>query len=107
MLEPLAPWYAAIPRDEWILETDEDRVEFEARWDPVVGDRQTEIVFIGIDMDEASIRRRLDACVLVDSEFEQGPEKWLRYPDPLPDWDISFTRRPGSSLVDSDVDDAS
>ena len=107
MLEPLAPWYAAIPRDEWILETDEDRVEFEARWDPVVGDRQTEIVFIGIDMDEASIRRRLDACVLADREFEQGPEKWLRYPDPLPDWDISFTRRPGSNLVDSDVDDAS
>ena len=56
MLEPLASWYAATPEDEWELETDEERAELEARWDPLLGDRQTEIVFIGIDMDEAALR---------------------------------------------------
>ena len=89
MLEPLAPWYASTPEDEWDLETDEERAELEARWDPLLGDRQTEIVFIGIDMDEAAIRRRLDACVLTGREFEKGPDKWLKFRDPLPEWDLS------------------
>ena len=88
-LEPLASWYAATPEDEWELETDEERAELEARWDPLLGDRQTEIVFIGIDMDEAGIRSRLDACVLTGSEFEKGPVKWLKFRDPLPEWDLS------------------
>ena len=88
-LEPLASWYAATQEDEWELETDEERAELEARWDPLLGDRQTEIVFIGIDMDEAGIRSRLDACVLTGREFEKGPEKWLKFRDPLPEWDLS------------------
>ncbi|MCY3967873.1 MAG: GTP-binding protein [bacterium] len=89
VLEPLALWYAATPEDEWELENPEERAELESRWDPVVGDRQTEIVFIGIDMDEANIRQRLDACVLTGREFEKGPNKWVSYRDPLPEWDLS------------------
>jgi len=89
MLEPLASWLAATPEDEWELESDEDRADLEARWDPMVGDRQTEIVFIGADMDEIAIRQRLDACVLTGREFEKGPDKWARFSDPLPEWDMS------------------
>ena len=40
-------------------------------------------------MDEAAIRSRLDACVLTGREFEKGPEKWLKFRDPLPEWDLS------------------
>ena len=89
MLEPLAPWYVSTPEDEWDLETDEERAELMERWDPLLGDRQTEIVFIGIDMDEDAIRRRLDACILTGREFEKGPEEWLKFRDPLPEWDLS------------------
>ena len=89
MLEPLANWLAATPEGEWELESDEDRADLEARWDPMVGDRQTEIVFIGADMDEMAIRERLDACVLTGREFEKGPDKWARFSDPLPEWDMS------------------
>ena len=89
MLEPLAPWYAASPEDEWEFETDEDRASFDERWDPIVGDRQTEIVFIGADMDEAAIRARLDSCVVTGREFEKGPKKWAHFRDPLPEWDLS------------------
>lgn len=89
MLEPLASWYASTPKDEWDLETDEERAELEARWDPLLGDRQTEIVFIGIDMDEAAIRSRLDECILTGREFEKGFDKWLKFRDPLPEWDLS------------------
>ena len=87
-LEPLAPWYAATAEDEWDFETEEDRAELKARWDPVLGDRQTEIVFIGIEMNEAEIRSRLNACLLTDQEFAQGSEAWSRYPDPLPEWNL-------------------
>ncbi len=89
MLEPLAPWYAATPEDEWELESDEERADLESRWDPVVGDRQTELVFIGVDMDEAGIRERLDRCIVTGKEFEKGPRKWARFRDPLPEWDMS------------------
>ncbi|MEM7142503.1 MAG: GTP-binding protein [Actinomycetota bacterium] len=89
MLEPLAPWFAATPEDEWGLESDEERAHLMERWDPLLGDRETEIVFIGIDMDEIDIRRRLDACVLRGREFEKGPARWARYRDPLPAWDLS------------------
>ena len=89
MLEPLAPWYAAIPKEQWELESDDERADLESRWDPLVGDRQTEIVFIGVDMDEAAIRQRLDRCVLTGREFERGPQAWTGYHDPLPEWDTS------------------
>lgn len=71
------------------FETDEDRASFDERWDPIVGDRQTEIVFIGVDMDEAAIRARLDSCVVTGREFEKGPKKWAHFRDPLPEWDLS------------------
>jgi len=86
-LEPLAPWYAATPDDEWEFDSDQDRDDLMARWDPTLGDRQTEIVFIGIDMDETGIRARLDRCLLTPKEFERGPERWERFADPLPEWD--------------------
>jgi hypothetical protein len=46
-------------------------------------------VFIGIKMDEAAIRARLDACVLTPEEFERGLDAWLTLDDPLPEWDLS------------------
>jgi G3E family GTPase len=89
MLEPLGFWYAALPEDEWEFESAEDRQDLDDRWDPMVGDRQTEIVFIGADMDEASIRERLDRCVLTGAEFEVGADVWATYDDPLPPWDLA------------------
>ncbi len=86
-LEPLAPWFASLPESEWDLDPDE-RAELAERWDPLVGDRQTELVFIGIDMDEADLRARLDPCVLTAAEVEAGMEAWATYPDPLPAWDL-------------------
>ena len=93
-LEPLAPCYAATPEQDWNLETDEDRAELKARWDPILGDRQIEIVFIGIDMNEADLRHRLDSCLLTKQEFEQGPNRWVSYPDPLPQWYLSCDPEP-------------
>ena len=40
-------------------------------------------------MDEDAIRSRLDSCVLTGREFEKGFKKWLKFTDPLPEWDMS------------------
>jgi hypothetical protein len=54
----------------------------------VWGDRCQEIVWIGINMDEAGLRGMLDACLLTDEEMALGPEGWAAFEDPLPPWDL-------------------
>jgi G3E family GTPase len=87
-LEPVSTWLAATPEHEWEFADDAERADVIARWDPVVGDRQTELVFIGIGLDEQATRSRLDRCVLTDAEFAQGESRWRRYRDPLPAWEM-------------------
>ena len=55
-------------------------------WDEVYGDRRQEIVFIGIDIDEAALRARLDACLLTQDEILLGHHAWTSMPDPFPRW---------------------
>ncbi|TDT17944.1 G3E family GTPase [Ilumatobacter fluminis] len=89
MLEPLAPWYAALPESEWEFESDTDRAELESRWDPMLGDRLNEIVLIGVDMDEVALRAQLDRALLTDDEFALGFAGWQQFDDPLPEWEES------------------
>jgi len=56
------------------------------RWDDAYGDRTQELVFIGIDQDEAALRKHLDSCLLTDAEIESGLENWKTLPDPFPKW---------------------
>lgn len=83
----IGKWWAAIPKENWPrqhtwVETMRDR------WDSKYGDRTQEIVFIGIDYDEQSLRQQLDACLLTDAEIEQGTENWQQLPDPFPVWQM-------------------
>jgi hypothetical protein len=48
------------------------------------GDRRQELVFIGIGMDEARIRTRLDACLVPAAAFT--PALWSGLRDPFPGW---------------------
>lgn len=78
-------WWSAVPKSRW---PDQPGWydSMKSYFDPVWGDRRQEIVFIGTDpMNEATIRRRLDACLVGDpSHFT--PEAWRRLPDPFPAW---------------------
>jgi G3E family GTPase len=80
----LGLWWAAVPRQHW--PQDPAAVEAIASTsDPVWGDRRQELVFIGADpMDEAALRRRLDACLVEAETFE--PARWANLPDPFPLW---------------------
>jgi hypothetical protein len=45
-------------------------------------------VLIGIDMDEAALRARFDACLLDDDELAGGMQAWRRFADPFPVWSV-------------------
>ena len=42
----------------------ENQTQIESDWDTIFGDRKNEIVFIGQNMDEALIKKELNACLL-------------------------------------------
>jgi len=78
-------WWTAVPRPQWPTD-EEGQAMIRARWEEPFGDAQQELVLIGIGMDEESLRRRLDACLLDDDELALGPEGWGRFEDPFPRW---------------------
>ncbi|BAM03719.1 GTP-binding protein [Phycisphaera mikurensis] len=86
-IERAGYWFASIPREQW--PDDPELLAWVAqRWDDEIGgDCRQELVFIGVGMDERAIRDALDGCLLTDAEHAGGPEAWMRFPDPLPDWD--------------------
>jgi G3E family GTPase len=82
-MDPAGFWWDAAPEEEW-PEDEEETEEIRSQFEGVYGDRRQELVFIGIELVEADIRRILDSCLLRDDEFEKGPEHWARLPDPFP-----------------------
>ncbi len=78
-------WFAAVPEARWPADPTW-RQMVEDLWLEPYGDRRQEIVFIGVDMDEAAIRRNLEACLLTDAEMKAGPKAWAKLPDPFPAW---------------------
>jgi G3E family GTPase len=82
--EALGFWWANVPSDRWPNDPFW-RQSLKKHWNEVYGDRRQEIVFIGTGMDEASIRARLDAC-LVSGRPGMHTKEWEKLPDPFPVW---------------------
>ncbi|WP_017812329.1 GTP-binding protein [Paenibacillus shenyangensis] len=80
---PAGQWVAALPSEEQqtILAEEPDVRE---RWDERWGDRLTELVMIGIDMNRMELETELDECLLNDEELEQD---WSTFTNPLP-WPV-------------------
>jgi len=73
-------WIATLSKLEQEMMLNEE-VSVASRWDEVHGDRQTEMVWIGLDMNREEIDFELDACLLTDDEMESD---WTKLADPLP-----------------------
>ena len=78
-------WWADIDPADWPVDP-ELLATIRGRWQEPYGDRQQELVLIGMNMDEAMLRGRLDACLLTDEELALGPSGWRSLPDPFPRW---------------------
>jgi len=87
-IDPAGYWYAAMGKDR-LPEDAEARAWVEKHWDPDAGDCRQQIVFIGIDMDQQAIEKRLDEALLTDEELAAGPSAWADFPDPLPVWETA------------------
>ena len=81
---PLGTWWAAVPMNRWPGDQSAQAYLHE-RWQEPWGDRRQEIVFIGVDIDWAHLKARLDAC-LVSEEDAPGPDSLPKLPDPFPIW---------------------
>ena len=77
-------WWAATPREYWD-HPDGQMPDEQPGWHPRFGDRVQEIVFIGQDMDEASMRARLDACLIENELLEGDSNTWSELPNPFPE----------------------
>jgi len=78
-------WYAALPKDEW-PEEEEARAQIQNDWQEPWGDRRQELVFIGVGLEEAALRTKLDAALLTKKELDAGPKGWRKLRDPFPAW---------------------
>ena len=79
-------WWAAVPPERW-PDDPEWRRTIRSLWQEPGGDRRQEIVLIGVGMDEAVLRARLDATLLTEAEWSAGPRNHARLPDPFPPWE--------------------
>ena len=82
-VNPAGVWWAAVPRDRWV-HPEGQRPDQQPNWDPRYGDRAQQLVFIGQKMDEATMRARLDACLLDDRVAAAGSTRWATLPNPFP-----------------------
>lgn len=83
-IEAAGEWVAVNPEEEReaIFKEEPELLE---KWDSTFGDRMTEIVMIGVDMNREAIEQSLDQCLLTDEEMEQD---WSLWEDPLPPFTV-------------------
>ncbi len=84
----------------WDSMTFSERIEYasfvnnqemiEAEWDPTFGDRKTELVFIGQNIDVNKVTQQLDACLLSEKELIQWKNKQFSDQDnwPIPTYQV-------------------
>ncbi|MDQ0257310.1 G3E family GTPase [Evansella vedderi] len=78
-------WVAAYS-DEEREQTLKEEPELLEKWDSEYGDRISEIVFIGLEMNREKIETSLDKCLLTDEEMEMD---WKTFNDPLPAYTVA------------------
>src|SRR6187455_55129 len=86
-------WWATVPETDW--PEDEDlRGSIAGEFKGPFGDRRQELVVVGIDIDRAALRDRLNECLLDDEEMKMGPMGWLHLTDPFPVWSSEYQDEP-------------
>lgn len=74
-------WWATVPEGQR-PEGAEFQQYIESIWHPEFGDRLQDLTFVGVDVDEAAMRKRLAECLLTAEELA-SPEQWPSMPHPF------------------------
>ncbi|MFF2178321.1 GTP-binding protein [Lysinibacillus sp. NPDC058147] len=72
-IEPVSYWVAALPKEQQqdvFLQSPEVLED----WDEEIGDRMTQLVIIGVELDKESIIKELDTCLLTEEESNNSCE---------------------------------
>lgn len=82
-LSPLSYWIGSLSKEEQEAYLQEEP-ELREEWDDQYGDRQTQLVLIGIQLEKEEIIQALDTCLLTEDEMTsdweriEQPEGWLQ-----------------------------
>ncbi len=78
-------WSAPLPDASEVPDPDE-YAAMRDLWSADYGDRRQQLAIIGVDLNEALIRDRLNQCLLTDEEMALEPSRWVELADPFPVW---------------------
>ena len=78
-IENAGLWWDSMTLEERLDFRDyvENRETIDSRWDRQFGDRMTELVFIGQDLDSAQLKKELESCLLTSRELELYRERYI------------------------------
>ncbi|EKX44794.1 hypothetical protein GUITHDRAFT_71800 [Guillardia theta CCMP2712] len=78
------PWLCETAESDWpeMEEQTRNTMQKKLKENPH-GDRRTEIVFIGTDLNRDKLKEALDDCLLSDEEMAMGIEGWKSWVDPF------------------------
>lgn len=77
-------FWAAQPESEWPKD-ESTRAIITENWDNQFGDRETELVFVGMGVDKDRLQGLLDGCLLQDEEMV-FTNLWENFKDPFIEW---------------------
>jgi G3E family GTPase len=84
-IQKIGVWWNSIPVEErnQNLMFANNRALIENKWDPLWGDRQIEIVFIGQDLEKNCIIEELDSCLVQGEEIKNYSTFYFKDPFPV------------------------
>eukprot|EP01063_Lacrimia_lanifica_P031535 TRINITY_DN5222_c0_g1_i1.p1 TRINITY_DN5222_c0_g1~~TRINITY_DN5222_c0_g1_i1.p1 ORF type:complete len:576 (+),score=286.97 TRINITY_DN5222_c0_g1_i1:57-1784(+) len=100
-LEPSEPWLAAVPQKVWHDEhyMEQDDRKNRGAWHEEFGDRESELVCIGVRINHEAATKSLQSALLTDEELAAGPYKWAELQDPF------FEGNCAATLMDVDMEE--
>jgi G3E family GTPase len=93
-------WWVATPKEYW-PEDAESFAHIKSRWQEPYGDRQQELVLIGIAMDKAALTAAFDDCLLTEAEIALGMDAWRQFSDPFPIWSVNMSQEQAPLLAEA------